>query len=186
MANRSKKTVLSVRIEPSAKAALDMLAAIRQESLPVVIEELLSQAFEQQAILAPPFIKKTHVSPSGTIGLGHLMRFIWVDDPELFKLRLHLLEPTALSERDQTVTGTVFKNLDIFRGDDHLFDGKARQMVSDSPAIPKLSLSLVRLYWPLLNEYARFLATNSMNVSFADYVDLLRKSGELDEIYDAI
>jgi len=114
------------------------------------------------------------------------MRAVWTEDPELFKLRLHLIEPAALNDRDQVVTGTVFKNLDLFAGDDDLFDKRARELVVDSPGIPKLSLSLVRIYWPLLNDYARFLANNSLNLSFPDYVDMLRKSGELDEIFEAL
>lgn len=184
--NRSKKTVLSVRISSYAKASIDVLSAIRQESQPDVIERLLEGALKTEEVPATAFIKADQLSQQGTLKLTDLMRYVWTEDAELFKLRLHLLEPAALSERDQVVTGTVFQNLDVFGGNDQLFDKKALQIVADSPAIPKLALTLVRLYWPLLNDYARFLSANSMKVSFPDYVDLLRKSGELDEIYDAL
>jgi hypothetical protein len=188
MANRSKKTVLSVRVSGYAKSCLDVLAAIEQKSLPDAIEGLLEHAFDRKSIAPPAFIRQDKLSKQGEprILLGELMRAVWTEDSELFKLRLHLIEPAALNDRDQVVTGTVFKNLDIFAGDDDLFDKRARELVVDSPAIPKLSLSLVSIYWPLLNDYARFLANNSLNLSFPDYVDMLRKSGELDEIFEVL
>lgn len=186
MANRSKKTVLSVRISPFSKASLDVLAVTRQESLPDVIEKLLDQAIKQQEVLPPAFIRQDRLGPRGGVTLGTLMQFIWVEDQALFKLRLHLLEPSALNDRDNLITGTVFKNLNVFGGSDAIFDKKALEFVQESPAIPKISISLVRIYWPLLTDYARFLFSNSLKLSFPDYVDMLRKSGELDDVYNAL
>ncbi|WP_120993163.1 hypothetical protein [Stutzerimonas urumqiensis] len=190
MANRSKKTVLSARVSAYAKSCLDVLSAIQQQSQPELIEELLDEALYAKHISPPAFIQpgKLRMGEGGNfvVLLGELMQALWTERQELFKLRLHLVEPTALSERDQVITGTVFQNLDMFGGRDELFDKKAREMIVDSPAIPRVDLALVTLYWPLLTDYARFLANNSIKLSFPDFVDMLRKSGELDEIYDVL
>lgn len=189
MANRSKKTVLSVRVSPYAKACLDVLASIGQKSLPSAIEDLLESAFESIYIAPPAFVKKSALVDSGgekVVGLGQLMRALWTENQNLLKLRLHLTEPTALSDRDQVITGTVFKNLDVFGGDDEIFDSRATMIDTSSPGIPKISLALVDLYWPLLSDYARFIASNSLNLGFLDYQDMLRKSGDLDPIYDCL
>lgn len=188
MANRSKKTVLSVRVSSYAKSCMDVLAAIEQRSLPDTIEGLLEHAFERKWITPPAFIRQDKLSKQGEprVSLGELMRAVWTEDQELFKLRLHLIEPSALADRDQVITGTIFRNMDMFRGDDDLFDKKAYELVVDSPAIPKLSLPLIKIYWPLLTDYARFLSNNSLNLSFPDYIDMLRRSGDLEEIFDLI
>lgn len=186
MANRSKKTVLSVRIDPPAKAALDVLAAVRGESLPAVIEDLLYKAFAHEKIAPPALLKPNILTNRGEVSISTLIQFIWSADSALFKLRLHLLDPSTLNERDQTITGTVFQNLEIFGGEDVIFDEHALKIIEDSPAIPKVSLERVRRYWPVLTEYARFLSANAMKVSLPDYIDLLRKSGEWSESFEAI
>lgn len=189
MANRSKKTVLSVRVSPYAKACLDVLASIGQKSLPAAIEDLLESAFESIHVAPPAFVKKSALVVTGgesMVCLGQLMRAIWTENQNLLKLRLHLLEPTALSDRDQVITGTVFKNLEMFGGSEEIFDSRAAMIDASSPGIPKISLALVDLYWPLLSDYARFITNNSLNLGFSDYKDMLRKSGDLDEIYDVI
>jgi len=58
MANRSKKTVLSVRVSGYAKSCLDVLAAIEQKSLPDAIEGLLEHAFDRKSIAPPAFIRQ--------------------------------------------------------------------------------------------------------------------------------
>ena len=189
MANRSKKTVLSVRVSPYAKACLDVLASIGQKSLPSAIEDLLESAFESIHIAPPAFVKKSALVEIGgkkVVPLGQLMRAVWTENQNLLKLRLHLVEPSALSDRDQVITGTVFKNLELFGGNDEIFDTRATMIDASSPGIPKISLALVNLYWPLISDYARFIASNSINLGFLDYLDMLRKSGDLDPIYDAI
>lgn len=186
MANRSKKTVLSVRISPFFKSSLDVLAALQSRSLPDLVEDLIDQAFERQEVMPPAFIKQERLTERGTVRLAELMRFIWIDDAVLFKIRLHLLAPDALSERDRLITGSVFNNLQIFKGEDRVFGREASSFVMDSPEIPKLNLKLISLFWPLLTDYARFLSLNELKLSLPDYMDMLRKSGELDEIYDVL
>lgn len=44
MANRSKKTVLSVRISPSTNESLDVLAILKGQSLPRLIEGMIEDA----------------------------------------------------------------------------------------------------------------------------------------------
>lgn len=190
MANRSKKTVLSVRVSPYSKACLDALAAIRGQSLPDVIEWLLDGALMGEAVPCPPLIREKAPQlgrgERSLVLLGNLMDSIWTEDAELLKLRLYLLLPAALSERDRGVVQAILNNQEMFCGRDGLFDGVDPEFVPDDPAIPRLSLALVHLYWPLVSDYVRFLAANSLNLSLPDYVDMLRKSGELDPLYDVL
>lgn len=190
MANRSKKTVLSVRVSPYAKSCLDALASMKGQSLPELIESMLEQSIEGVMIDSPFLVRDDKVrhgrGHNGKIGLAELMRAVWTEDQELFKLRLYFVVPDALSDRDKAIGKAILDNEEMFAGRDGLFEGGAAAYIASDSVLPKLNLSVVRLYWPLLAEYARFLANNSLNLSFPDYIEMLRRGGDLDEIYDLL
>lgn len=167
MANRSKKTVLSVRISPYAKAGLDVLSAVRRQSLPELIESLVERELAKERL------------GSQQVSAQRVLRAIWTDDPLLYKLRLSCFTGTALNPLDEVAAQVVLMS-PIFSGEDNLFSGPAAEIIRGiEDAIPRVSLDKARQLWPILIGYAKFLEVNSLKPSFKDYIDLLQKSSQL-------
>lgn len=167
MASRSKKTVFSVRISPYAKAGLDILSAVRKQSLPELIESLAERELAKERV------------GDAQDTAQRILSAIWTDDELLYKLRLCCFVGEALNPRDEVAAQVVLMS-PIFRGEDNLFSGPAAEIAKEyEEGIPRVSLDKVRQLWPILLEYARFLEVNSLKPSFKDYIDLLQKSGQL-------
>ena len=172
MASRSKKTVLSVRIDPVAKASLDVAANMHKQSTTKFVEQLIETVMRQQ--VAPPTGEK--------VELGPLIASLMTDDDLIYKLRLYAVLPEGLSAKEQVILKAVFDNPNIFEGTD--------QYLPPSIAQPKktpctsVSIARVRLFWPLLAEYADFMSNNEMELFLIDYMGLLRLTARLDEIYE--
>lgn len=172
MASRSKKTVLSVRIDPVAKAALDAAANMHNQSTTKFVEQLVEAVVCQK------------VFPSAGVGvaLGELIAALLDDDELIYKLRLHTLLPAALSAKERVMLKAVFDNPLIFAGtDQYLPVGMAQPEEGTSGGV---SVARVRLFWPLLLEFADFISHNDMDLMLKDYMGLLRLTARLDEIYE--
>ncbi len=95
--------------------------------------------------------------------------------PELFKIRLYFIAPSAVGGRDRFFIETILDNLDVFGGDTPIFDDGDVGSIIDKPIkAPSLDLAKLETYWDVLNDWHNFTIKNpSWNFTFGKFLELL-------------
>lgn len=175
MANRSKKVVLSARVDPYLKAALELLAASRNEKIVKILESCLENGMNDR-IITNPF-----KAPQKLEKISFMVAFtaIWSENETLYKLRAGTLGSDFAGEELSMVA--------MFINDDKYFDGEfdvfgdlngSTEKFGFKPRIqPRVNLALVEKEWPIVEEYVRFLASNKpLQPGYADYKSMRAQS----------
>lgn len=181
MANRSKKVVLSVRVEPYLKDALDVLARLKNRKIVETLEILIQEAADGIFVENPFWesrVEKKYADER--ITLNRLMSLVWSNDPIIYRLRLAQLGSDYLDEPGFLACSEVWEN-NYFLGEDDIFE-YTRQAVDcpDALRVRKLNLELVKEEWDKLNGYAEFLLNNRpLVVSYSQYKEMLPREDSL-------
>ena len=169
MANRSKKAVLSARIDPYLKAGLEMLAASKDQKIVKLLEAFIQNGLER-AIVVSPFHTPDYTPQK--ISFMDLLKAIWTEDEVLFKIRAGALGPEFAGETTWR-EARVATRCDYFKGDVDLYgnlngyEGKSAYSV---PEHYSLNLDLIREEWPLIEGYVSFVQNNKpFEPSYDDY-----------------
>jgi hypothetical protein len=175
MANRSKKVVLSARVDPYLKAALELLAASRNEKIVKILESCLENGMNDRTITNP------FIAPQKLEKISFMVAFtaIWSENETLYKLRAGTLGYDFAGEELSTVA--------MFINDDKYFDGEydvfgdlngSTETFGFKPRMqPRVNLALVEKEWPIVEEYVRFLASNKpLQPGYADYKSMRAQS----------
>lgn len=176
MANRSKKVVLSARIEPYLKAALEMLAAAKNQKIVKLLETFLEVGLEATQVTSP-----FHQGDGTKISYLSLFSAIWSEDEVLFKVRAGVLGPEYAGEviwrQAMVATNTYFQgDLDLY-GDLNGLDGKAGYSAEVCWQYD-INIDLIREEWPLIEEYVSFVENNKpFAPSYEDYKRMREQSG---------
>ena len=173
MANRSKKVVLSARIDPYLKAALEMFAASQNKKIVKLLENFLENGLDAMDVDSP-FL--TQGNGNSKISFMSLFTAIWSEDEVLFKVRAGVLGPTYAGETmwRQAMVATDFKGETDLYGD---LNGYAGKFGYSLPWKHSLNLELIREEWPLIEGYVAFVENNKpFEPSYDDYKKMRAKS----------
>lgn len=173
MANRSKKVVLSVRVDPYLKDALDLLAKKQNKKIVETVESLIRDAVEEIRVINP-FLPWLDPKKSKDISLQRLMGLIWSDHPIIYKLRLAHLSHEYLDEPTYIACCQVWSN-ECFIGNDDIFL-YTRQILGVPEAVPapKLNIGIVTSEWGILMGYGEFVVSNKpLIVTYEQYKKML-------------
>lgn len=188
MARQSKKAdklkrsdTLSLRINPGLKAGLSIASAYLEKSMSSVIERALWDFFENHTIsqydMAEP-TREGRVETDGKAAIASILELTWCDDPFLMNLRIYLVLPKGLAERDRLIAETVFAS-PYFAGDDDVFGGRELGLV-----YPLIDVEKARLDTELLTSYAEYRVhelqrpDSGLQLGYAEYAELKRKRDE--------
>lgn len=173
MANRSKKAVLSARIDPFLKAGLELAATTQNEKIVALLESGIQGVLSTTAV-DDPFGEK----PDDKTSFISLMKKIWSDDEVVYKLRVGGLG-FKYAELETVDVATLVANSDYFKGDFKLFGDLTvnRLKVNYMPKNISVDLELVRAEWETLHEYARFIQRNkSLEVNYQSFKTMIKSS----------
>lgn len=188
MARQSKKAdklkrsdTLSLRINPGLKAGLSIASAYLEISMSSVIERALADFFENHTIsrydMAEP-IRDDPAEIDGMAPISSILMLTWCDDQFLMNLRVYLVLPKGLSERDRLIAETVFAS-PYFAGEDDVFEGRDLGLV-----YPLIDVEKARLETELLTSYAEYRVhelqrpDGGLRLGYAEYAELKRKRDE--------
>lgn len=171
MANRSKKVVLSARVEPYLKAALEMAATSRNVKIVKLLEAFLEDGLGSLSIEKPSFLEAPGVK-GDKVNLMMLFTSIWTEDEVLYRLRAGTLSHQLAGE-EAYLEAFVVSQEEEFEGDDDIFGDLngmgARQNFSVRHPV-KVNLEAVRNQWSLIQQYVRFLMNNKpFEPSYGDF-----------------
>tara|TARA_R110000822_G_scaffold173299_1_gene312891 strand:- start:1279 stop:1815 length:537 start_codon:yes stop_codon:yes gene_type:complete len=176
MANRSKKVVLSARVEPYLKAALELYAVSRNEKIVKVLERLIENGLAD-TLIPNPLARDARKGSFMTV-----FRALWSEDEVIFHLRTGLLGAQFAGERMFAITETVIGN-PYFKGDFDLIgdmNGMAGQYDFELPYAPAIDLALVKREWTLVCDYVDFLDNNKpFAPTYDDYKRMRYASDEV-------
>ncbi len=178
MANRSKKVVLSARVDPYLKAALELLAAAKREKIVKLIEISIENQLSDREV-PTPFLFQTNEERRDKLGFMTVFEAIWSEDEPLFKLRAGILGPEIAGEETWMQAMTIIGD-DYFKGDDDVFgdlNGLTKKFGYTVAVNQKVNLDLVRCEWSLVQAYVSFLENNKpFSPSYEDYKRMLKES----------
>lgn len=173
MANRSKKVVLSARVDPYLKAALELLATSKNQKIVKLLEMFIEEGMDNTKIENPLKYDGKKVD--------YMMVFqsIWTEDEVIYKLRAGALGSKFAGDELAKIATRVVDN-NYFNGDYELF-GDLNGMASKygfAPPYPwKINIDLVKAEWDILNQYVSFLESNKpFSPSYDEYKNILAKS----------
>jgi hypothetical protein len=169
MANRSKKVVLSARVDPYLKAALELLATSRNEKIVKILETCVENGLNDRTI-PNPF--KPRDKDQARISFMIAFTAIWTENEVLYKLRAGSLGPEFAGE--SLAMAAMFVTMSKhFDGHDDVFgdlNGSVQTFGFKPHMQPKVNLQLVEEEWEIVEEYVRFLANNKpFEPSYDDY-----------------
>lgn len=177
MANRSKKVVLSVRIDPYLKAALELSASSKNEKIVKVLETCLENGLTDRDIRNPFKPRDEHQEK-----ISFMIAFtaIWSENEALYKLRAGALGPDFAGEELSLISMFILGDKH-FDGDFDLFgdlNGSAETFGFTPKMRPMVNLRLVEEEWPIVEEYVRFLANNKpFSPGYEDYKRMRGNAG---------
>lgn len=174
MANRSKKTVLSVRIAPYLKASLDIIASYKNKKLVAVVETLVEKEVSDFRIDIPEFFDK-HNTLDNKMSLGVLMSGLWTDDEVLFKLRLGVLREGLIDEYYEDLALFVITDPE-YQGDIPLFGNynKQKNLYNHAEHDYFINLDKIKADWLVLQAYITFLNINKpLELDYEDYKKMI-------------
>ncbi|MNF84889.1 hypothetical protein D3C84_672690 [compost metagenome] len=167
MANRSKKVVLSVRIDPYLKAALELAASSQKEKIVKYVEVCIG--FGLGVIdKKNPFSKEK----DSEVKFDILFASIWSEDEVVYKLRLGFLGGDFAEFELIEIARMVIAEK-RFQGDFDLFgdlNGNVQALGFIAPDI-KIDVDKVKAEWEVILEYAEFRKKNpSLQVDYEKYL----------------
>lgn len=157
MANRSKKVVLSARVDPYLKAALELLAASKNEKIVKTLEMFIENGLNDYYVKNP--FKDDEPTKTPFI---NVFTAIWVDDEVRYKLRAAMIGPHLAGETLWR-QGLVVTTYDYFKGKEPLYgdlNGLGEKWGYKPDREYFLNFQLIRDEWPLIEEYVTFLENN--------------------------
>jgi hypothetical protein len=178
MANRSKKVVLSARIDPYLKAALELSASVQKEKIVKLLEQYLLNGLEHEMV-ANPFGCTSPKERPDELPFMDVFVAIWSENEVLYKVRAGALSAafagTDLWEMAMLVIGEKY-----FKGDFDLFgdlNGAVRRFGFLPPDKPMINLRLVEAEWAIIESYVSFLQNNKpFQPPYLDYKRMLEES----------
>lgn len=160
------------------KAGLSIASAYVEKSMSSVIEYALGYLFEKLIIsegdIAEP-LRREVAATGEAVGIADILKLTWCDDPFLMNLRVYLVLPKGLLERDRLIAETVFTS-PYFAGEDDVFDGRHPGLV-----YPLIDVEKARLETELLTSYAEYRVhelqrpDGGLQLGYAEYAELKRK-----------
>ena len=159
MANRSKKVVISARIPPRLKAALDLASILEGQPIVKLLEALLEEGLNE--IDAPNPFRGGQLDGS-KLNFMTLFDAIWTEDEVLFKLRTWAVGPEFSSVKFWRRITSLIKS-DYFKGSFDLYgdlNGQT-QIWGSVPERYLINLDLIKEEWLLIDEYLSFLDKNT-------------------------
>ncbi|CAI8856464.1 Phage protein [Pseudomonas jessenii] len=178
MANRSKKVVLSARIDPYLKAALELLAASRSEKIVKLLESFIENGLYDIEVTAPVVLNRANQGHE-KVSFMNLFTAIWSEDEVLYKVRAGVLGPQYAGETiwRQALVASVE---DCFKGADDLYgdlNGLTKKLGFSISGCYKLNMDLIREEWPIIESYVAFVENNKpFEPSYTDYKKMLANS----------
>lgn len=169
MANRSKKVVLSARIEASIKAGLELAAAAQSEKIVAFLEYCIKSGLTMLAVSNPFSPDKDSKIP-----FNIFFDCIWSDDEVLYKLRAGALGPDHAGVEMIELALIVTTN-SYFKGEFDLYGDLNGAVKSLGYVAPKVLIDLekVRREWDVITEYAGFKQKNpTLNIPYERYLEL--------------
>ncbi|OQR35195.1 hypothetical protein BWR15_14740 [Pseudomonas sp. T] len=173
MANRSKKVVLSARVEPYLKDGLELYARLYRMKIVEALEQILEDAQHSHNV-DNPFLKPEKESFKNKTSLSVVLGDIWSSDSLIYVLRRgyigsHMCDEQEFMVAVETMSKRFSGDFDIFEQAKHKYAKHGREWVL---VYPKIDLDRVRAEWPYLQKWAEF-AINS-KPAVVDYDDYLR------------
>lgn len=183
MAKKQKRSeTLSIRISPRLKAGLQVAANIGKTSMASVIDTTLSTGLEKTFVKAEdihPRLLERFGAVDGKVQLAKVIQEIWTDEPFLLTLRLYLLLPSGLTDREFLMATAVFKD-ETFAGVDDVFEGAAMPGLS----YPLIDLGRAQLEQGELASYADYLSHESqrpgtgLHVEYGQFLQIQKDLNE--------
>jgi hypothetical protein len=177
MANRSKKVVLSARVDPYLKAALELFAASCNEKIVKILQTCVENGLSDQTVSNP--IKRREKDKDE---MSFMVAFtaIWSENEILYKLRAGSLGQDFAGEELATIA--MFINGDTyFDGDFDVFgdmNGYSEAYGLKPYVQLMVNLPLVEDEWPIVEEYVKFLSNNKpFQPTYSDYKKMRSKAG---------
>jgi hypothetical protein len=171
MANRSKKVVLSTRIDGHLKAGLDLLAQSEDQTVVRVIERLVEDLLIS-SMVEVPFLKN---GVKTTCSVMKVVDTLWTEDSFLFKIRIGSLGGIFTNNEVSFAANQILNNpdfageFDIYDGTDNLYEnlGKPERDI-------RIDLEKAKEEWPYLSMYLAFLEKNKpMQPSYEEFKKLM-------------
>lgn len=174
MANRSKKAVISARIDPFLKAGLELAATTQNEKI-VALLECGIQGVLSTTLVDDPFGETADAKTS----FLQLMKNIWSEDEVIYKLRVGSLG-YKYADMETVDMATLVANNIYFMGDFNLFGDLSvgRKKIGYFPAEIWLDLDLIRDEWDLISGYVKFIERNKgLDVDYDGFKSMIKNSG---------
>ncbi|WP_281211903.1 hypothetical protein [Pseudomonas fulva] len=174
MANRSKKVVLSARIDPYLKAGMELAATAKNEKIVKMMEEFIETGLAVMTV-DNPFLAIGSRTEKTSFML--IFKCIWSEDEAVYKMRAGGLGPAFAGEYLFALHQIVFSE-EYFRGEDDLYgdlNGFKEKLKLTPPKRP-VNLKRIRDEWSTINDYCEFLSNNKP--FFIQYLDYKRMAEE--------
>ncbi len=174
MANRSKKAVISARIDPLLKAGLEMAATSQREKIVALLEYGISGVLTSTAI-ADPFSGEKGTQTAHLL----LMQKVWSDDEVVYKLRIGSLG-FLYADKETVDIATLVTTDEYFKGDFDLF-GDLNGLLDPEidQTVPKMLLDLdrVKAEWDFVFGYVQFVYRNrGLKSNYHDFKTMVNNS----------
>jgi hypothetical protein len=174
MANRSKKVVLSARIDPFLKSGIDVLSELTNEKIVKLLESFIESGLNDQ-VVKNPF---SDAPGNKEISLMQLLQSLWTEDEVLHQLRLGLLSGLGVKcSNDElcAITAVVLENK-RFKGECDLFDGVTT--LSEEPESVRfrymVDIGRVKDEWETLKTYSMFAKNNRpLTISYDQFLSVV-------------
>lgn len=174
MANRSKKAVISARIDPFLKAGLELAATTQNEKI-VALLECGIQGVLSTTLVDDPFGETADAKTS----FLQLMKNIWSEDEVVYKLRVGGLG-FKYADMETVDMATLVANNIYFMGDFNLYGDLSvkKRKVGYLPAEVWLDLDLIRDEWDFISGYVKFIERNKgLDVDYHGFKSMIKNSG---------
>lgn len=173
MANRSKKVVISARIPPRLKAALDLASILEGQPIVKLLEALLEEGLNE--IDAPNPFRGGQLDGS-KLNFMTVFDAIWTEDEVLFRLRTWAAGPEFSSVKIWRRITSLIQS-DYFKGDVDLF-GDLNGYTQTWGGVPErylINLDLIKEEWMLIDDYLSFLDKNTnLSPSYESFKKMLQ------------
>lgn len=172
MANRSKKVVLSARVDPYLKAAMELLAASQKEKIVKLLETFIENGLNDWYVKNP--FKDGEKTP-----FLNVFTAIWTEDEVVYKLRAAVAGSNFAGETLWR-QGLVVLGDSYFKGTEPLYgdlNGLGEKWAYKPDREYLLNLQLIREEWQLIEDYVTFLENNKpFEPNYADYKKMRKDS----------
>lgn len=176
MVNRSKKVVLSARVEPYLKDALELLAVSRNQKIVKLLETFLENSMSDWQIPNPLHWKN---GQHKKISYLSVFAAIWSENRIIYELRAGALGPEFAGEELWEKSVHVL-SAKYFEGTYDLFgdlNGATERYGFEPLRREMIDLDRVEREWTIIEGYVDFLRFNKpFSPSYEDYKRMLEDS----------